>query len=222
MARRIQAAGGLSRELAERSNKGFVDARKVGPVCVERGIQTGLRLSECTLELWPCAPGQPAVRRVFQHGLNQLKPVAVGVQGGVGLRRRPEQRKAIAVWHKSTAGRAKRELRASGQGNAERLPIQSPVKKPEIAGVDVDQDAAGFQRGEIERQTLNRRRGQAQLFSSRCRASVDGQEIRDPWTACIVDRIVEIVGRCCQQLIPRSQHHRMHRCRAWRTRSRVM
>jgi hypothetical protein len=151
-----EASRGVSRQAAERPRDRVTDRFEVCLIGVKRGGKSALRSRERSLELGPCAPGCPSVRRCFEHGFNQAEAVTVAVKCGVCLRSWSEKRQTVEIRHNAAPRRTKGEIRTAGDRDAERLPVQASVQESEIVCVNVDEDSTLVENGKIERQPLNR------------------------------------------------------------------
>ena len=145
VAGRFETPGGVGGELPKRVHHRLPDGGEVRLVHVERGAKLRLSNIELVLELGPGAPGHPSIRRGLEHGLDESEVVAELVQGRVRPVCRSQEREAVSVRDEPAAGRAKRNIPRARQRDPERLPVEATVEQPEIAGVNVDEDAVLFQ-----------------------------------------------------------------------------
>ena len=63
--------------------------------------------------------------------------VAVAVERRVCLRCGAEQRQAVSIRYQAAARWPEREVGSTGQGDAERLPVQAAIQESEVGGVNI-------------------------------------------------------------------------------------
>jgi hypothetical protein len=83
------------------------------------------------------------------------------VEDGVGALGGAQEGQAEAIRKDAAARRAEGDVGPPREGDPERPPVEATVEEPEAVDIDVDEDAILLEGGEVERELLDRRRGDA-------------------------------------------------------------
>jgi len=137
VAGRLEPPHGIGGKLTERRKHCFADAAEVCLIGVECLVKACQRAGERPFELRPGAPGQPAVCRRFKQGLDQPEVVAVAMENSVSMGGRAQQGQTVAVGHQPAARRMEGKVGPTREGDAEGLPVEAPVKQPEVGSINV-------------------------------------------------------------------------------------
>jgi hypothetical protein len=100
--------------------------------------------------------------------------IAIAVECRVRVCWWTEQRQAVSIRDQTATRRPEGEIGSAGQGDAERLPVQAPIQKAEVCRVNVDEDAAGLEHGQVKGQVFDACRGKFQFTGCLSDTPVDG------------------------------------------------